>query len=135
MLGMQATDASSANQTDFQRICGHGAFPFLCTLQPDGSKIGPVTLGTRFGTAHTREDILLHDDPSVVTVPAQPLADCVKRHAAHTQFAKHPVLHCHEIVPAFCAGLLAHLSLAILEIHIQDTLTHTVHPPLTTRAP
>src|SRR5450759_2472296 len=104
----------------FNEFAGMG-ISFLCALQRESAKKRPVTLSTRFGTPHAREDILFHDNPSVIIVYAQPLSDYAKGHITTTQFTKDPVLYCFEIIPAFCASLLSNLRLAIFEVHMHNT--------------
>src|SRR5258708_15586328 len=65
MLGMQAPDASRADQAHLQCMCGHGIF-LPRTLKPDGSQILPVTLGACFRATHAGENILLHDNPAAI---------------------------------------------------------------------
>src|SRR2546423_11363041 len=95
MFSMQEANASGAKQTDLQRFCKHGQFLSLCVcaLQPDSAKKRPVTLSTRFGTTHAREDILFYDNPSTVVVYAQPFGNYAKGHTALTQFTKDSVLY------------------------------------------
>ena len=126
MFGMEVTYAPGTDQAYFQRWYWHEASPYL--LQSNGAKVCPVPLSAFLWAAHTWENILLHYNPSVVAIPAQPLNNTGKRHIALAQFTEHPMPQRSEIVPAFHTRLLSQLWLAILKMHVPDAPSKTVKP-------
>src|SRR5260221_14645509 len=110
MLGMEAADASRADQPYLQCMWGHGIF-LPRTLKPDGSQILPVTLGACFRATHAGENILLHDNPAAIASHMKPVSDGGERHAALAQSTKHPVAYRREITQAIGTGLPADLRL------------------------
>src|SRR5260370_3949573 len=132
MLGMQAPDASRADQAHLQCMCGYGIF-LPRTLKPDGSQILPVTLGACFRATHAGENILLHDNPAAIASHMKPVSDGGESHVALAQFTKHPVAYRSEIIPAICTSLPAHLRLAAPELNMPAALSATlqtlIHTP------
>src|SRR5260370_14333513 len=113
MLGMQAPDASRADQAHLQCMCGHGIF-LPRTLKPDGSQILPVTLGACFRATHAGENILLHDNPAAIASHVKTVSDGGERHAALAQFTKNPVTYRNKIIPAISPSLPVYLRLPVL---------------------
>src|SRR5260221_4357644 len=129
MLGMEAADASRADQPYLQCMWGHGLF-LPRTLKPDGSQLLLVTLGACFRPTHAGENILLHADPAAIASHMKPVSDGGERHAALAQFTKHPVAYRGEIIPAICTSLPGDLRLAVLEMNMPDALAETLQPVL-----